>query len=270
MKKQINGVTYSFKMDGTGPAALLLHGFTGCKENWNNLQTLLSAQYQVITVDLIGHGKTDSPKDIERYKIESVCEDLKSLLVELNLKKVHILGYSMGGRVALAFACIYPEFVQSLTLESSSPGIQNEEDKKNRVSADEKLATKIEEEGVEAFIDFWEGIPLFETQRKLSLKKQLSIRSRRLQNNPIGLANSLRGMGTGKQPSYWDELSSINVPILLLCGELDEKFCFIAENMNKKLQNATINKVMAVGHAIHVEQPRIFGKIVLEHIQQNT
>ncbi|KAA0543156.1 2-succinyl-6-hydroxy-2,4-cyclohexadiene-1-carboxylate synthase [Bacillus sp. BGMRC 2118] len=270
MKRNINGVTYSFKMDGTGPAVLLLHGFTGCKENWDSVQAMLSSHYQVITVDLIGHGKTDSPTELDRYNIESVCHDIKKLLEELNLTKVHLLGYSMGGRVALAFTCIYPEIVQSLVLESSSPGLQDEVDREKRFFADEKLAAKIEEEGLEAFIDFWEEIPLFETQRKLSLKKQLSIRSQRLQNNPIGLANSLRGMGTGRQPSYWGNLESLDIPVLLLCGELDEKFCFTAENMNKLLQNATINKVMAAGHAIHVEQPRIFGKIVLEHIQQNT
>lgn len=270
MKKHINGMTYSFNMEGTGPAVLLLHGFTGCKENWDSLSTLLSTDFQVITVDLIGHGKTDSPNEVERYEIESVCNDIKTLLLELNLKKVHLLGYSMGGRVALAFTCLYPGFVQSLILESSSPGLLDEEEKKKRIQADEKLALMIENEGIEAFTDYWEAIPLFETQRKLSIKKQLSIRSQRLKNSPTGLANSLRGMGTGKQPSYWDKLSSINISVLLICGDLDEKFCFIAENMNKKLQNATINKVMAVGHAIHVEQPRIFGKIVLEHIQQNT
>src|SRR5690606_32796090 len=118
---------------------------------------------------------------------------------------------------------------------------------------------KILRDGIEKFVDYWENIPLFKTQKNINILAREQIRQQRLANNPIGLANSLKGMGTGAQPSYWDELAALDMPVLLLCGELDSKFCRISKEMQLLIKNADLVEVNEVGHAIHVEDPKKFG-----------
>jgi 2-succinyl-6-hydroxy-2,4-cyclohexadiene-1-carboxylate synthase len=267
MELKLNGITYSYMIKGEGHPFLLLHGFTGCKENWSFLVDLLSKNFMVIALDLIGHGSTQSPEDPDRYMFEPVCEDIDVLLEKLQIENVHLLGYSMGGRIALAFTILYPNRVTSLILESSSPGLKTEEERANRMESDKKLANDILQHGMTAFVDRWEEIPLFQSQRKLLPTKRTKIREQRLRNNPLGLANSLRGMGTGKQPSYWDKLSTLHIPAFFICGELDRKFCYIAEEMARRVRQSSICQVFQAGHAIHVEQPEFFGKIVVEFLQ---
>ncbi|MFS0864434.1 2-succinyl-6-hydroxy-2,4-cyclohexadiene-1-carboxylate synthase [Fredinandcohnia sp. 179-A 10B2 NHS] len=261
-----NGVNYNVRIVGQGEPLLLLHGFTGSIGNWDELIKGFETKFTCVLVDIIGHGKTDSPSNYERYSIETVAKDIIMILDSLHFKKVNVLGYSMGGRLALALALLYQERVSSLILESSSPGLRNEEERESRIELDRILANMIEEKGIKEFVSHWEGIPLFASQKRLSVEKRDNIRSQRLRNNPLGLANSLRGMGTGSQPSYWEQLSTLSVPTLLICGEFDSKFCLLADNMSKTIPNATVKKIKDAGHAIHVELPEIFGKIVIEFV----
>ena len=149
----------------------------------------------------------------------------------------------MGGRLALSYAMEYPHRVRKLILESSSPGLKTEEERKNRQIQDHKLAQFILDKGIESFVDYWENIPLFSTQKSLPEAKQQEIRKQRLQNSPTGLANSLKGMGSGAQPSWWDRLSEFEVETLLLTGSLDQKFCSIAEQMVREMKKANWMKV---------------------------
>jgi len=216
--------------------------------------------------DLIGHGETESPGDMARYDIKKAANDLKMLLDQLGIDKADFLGYSMGGRTAITFASLYPERVRKLVLESTTPGLVNPEDREARIRQDHKLAARIEQEGLEPFIDFWESIPLFQSQLNLPEEVREQIRSQRLRNNPVGLANSLRGMGTGAQPSWWDQLENFDFETLLITGELDEKFCKIATDMASRLPNPTHLTINGCGHAIHVEEREKFGTIVSEFL----
>ncbi|WP_449537346.1 2-succinyl-6-hydroxy-2,4-cyclohexadiene-1-carboxylate synthase [Ferdinandcohnia sp. Marseille-Q9671] len=261
-----HGVNYHVKVVGNGMPLLFLHGFTGSISNWKQVADSLKNHYTCVLIDIIGHGKTDSPTDFHRYSIPHVAQDIIQILDQLDIPKVTIVGYSMGGRLALATAILHQSRVENLILESSSPGLRTEEERFLRLQSDEQLARQIVLEGIKSFVDYWETIPLFSSQRLLSKEKQLEIRKQRLRNNPKGLANSLRGMGTGAQPSYWHRLSELSIPTLLLCGGLDSKFCNIAEQMNSSMYHASVKKIKNAGHAIHVEQPDIFGKIVNEFV----
>ncbi|MFT4417094.1 2-succinyl-6-hydroxy-2,4-cyclohexadiene-1-carboxylate synthase [Fredinandcohnia humi] len=263
---KVNGVHYNVNVVGKGEPLLFLHGFTGSLHNWDEIVDFMKNTFQCILLDIIGHGKTESPTDFQRYDIEMVAKDIDHILGALGLSKVNLLGYSMGGRLALAFSLNFQERVKKLILESSSPGLRTEDERNARRISDEKLANQIEQNGIESFVHYWENIPLFSSQNQLPVDKQLAIRVQRLSNNPLGIANSLRGMGTGSQPSYWDRLGELSAPILLLCGELDSKFCTLAELMSKCFQNVRVEKINDAGHAIHVEQPIIFGKIVSEFV----
>ncbi|GAE46122.1 2-succinyl-6-hydroxy-2,4-cyclohexadiene-1-carboxylate synthase [Mesobacillus boroniphilus JCM 21738] len=221
---------------------------------------------KLLMVDLIGHGETESPGDMARYDIKKAAHDLKVLLDQLGIEKTDMLGYSMGGRTAITFGSMYPERIRKLVLESTTPGLENPAEREARVEQDNKLAMKIETEGLERFIDFWESILLFQSQLNLPKEIREQIRSQRLRNNLVGLANSLRGMGTGAQPSWWDKLKTFDFETLLITGELDEKFCKIAADMASKLPNATHLSIIDCGHAIHVEEREKFGTIVSEFL----
>ncbi|PEC20985.1 2-succinyl-6-hydroxy-2,4-cyclohexadiene-1-carboxylate synthase [Bacillus cereus] len=262
MKVTLQGVSYEYEVVGSGEPLLLLHGFTGSIETWRPFISSWSEQFQIIVVDLVGHGKTESPEDVTHYDIRNVALQMKELLDYLHIDKAHILGYSMGGRLAITMACLYPDYVHSLLLENCTAGLESEEDRKERREKDERLADKIEREGIESFVSMWENIPLFETQKRLAQNVQEAVRKERLINNPKGLANSLRGMGTGAQPSWWDELKNLKLPVLLMNGEYDEKFFRILKNIEKCVPHAKFVKIDGAGHAIHVEQPEKFDTIV--------
>lgn len=266
MKTMINGVRYHVEQCGDGFPLVLLHGFTGAASTWKPFSPMWGDHSTLLMVDLIGHGETESPGDIARYDIKKAANDLKVLLDQLGIEKTDMLGYSMGGRTAITFASMYPERIRKLVLESTTPGLENLADREARVQQDNKLAMKIETEGLERFIDFWESIPLFQSQLNLPKEIREHIRSQRLRNNPVGLANSLRGMGTGAQPSWWDKLTTFDFETLLITGKLDDKFCKIAAYMASKLPNATHLSIIDCGHAIHVEEREKFGTIVSEFL----
>jgi len=145
------------------------------------------------------------------------------------------------------------------------------EDRIARKASDENLATFISEKGILAFVEKWENVPLFHSQKSLPAYKQEEIRKGRLKQMPMGLNNSLKGMGTGVQPSLWEDINQITAPTLLICGELDEKFCNIMGKMNNSINSARLEKVLNAGHAIHVEQEGKFVTIVsgfLNHIEK--
>ena len=254
---------YWYEVHGEGIPVVLLHGFTGSTETWNHVLHFMKG-IKVISIDLPGHGKTklENPR-----LMEECCKDLNHIFETLELDSFHLLGYSMGGRTALSYACLYPQRLQSLILESASPGL-SEAERIGRVENDKWLANKLEKEGIRSFVDFWENIPLFSTQKKLSDSVKEEIRKERLGQDVIGLATSLRYMGTGKQPSWWNDLLAISMPVLLLTGEKDEKFVQINKKMQKLIVSCKLKVCEDVGHAIHVENPEIFGKLVTEFVKE--
>lgn len=264
MYKTINNTVYWYEIEGKGEPVVFLHGFTGTGGTWDNIVARLPEDLQSLTIDLPGHGRTDSetPKDMERFS-----RDLVALFEYLQWTKVHLVGYSMGGRAALSFAVFYPDMVKSLTLESASPGLSDEHDKEERRQNDEQLAQRIQSDGVEAFVDFWENIPLFHTQKSLQKEVRNKIRTERLFQSAEGLAQSLQYMGTGAQPSWWDALQNFKVPVLLVAGGRDDKFTAINQSMQKQIPKAELTVVEGAGHAIHVEQPVVFGRIVSEFLK---
>ncbi|MBC1590462.1 2-succinyl-6-hydroxy-2,4-cyclohexadiene-1-carboxylate synthase [Listeria welshimeri] len=256
----VNGQTYyvTNTVNGEKPVLLMLHGFTGSNKTFQESITHLEEHFSIVAPDLLGHGKTDSPDEIARYSIERIVDDLVTILQELKIMQCFVLGYSMGGRVATAFASAHPEMVRGLILVSSSPGLAQKDLQKSRVQADNRLADMLESEGIRSFVDYWEKLALFASQEVLSDELKKRIRLERLAQNPNGLAMSLRGMGTGKQPSYWNHLADFTFPVLLMTGSLDEKFEKIAQEMQQLLPNSTHVTVQNAGHAVYLEQPNIF------------
>ncbi|MDX1567186.1 MAG: 2-succinyl-6-hydroxy-2,4-cyclohexadiene-1-carboxylate synthase, partial [Longimicrobiales bacterium] len=242
---------------GSGPATLLVHGFTGSVGAWGEeiLRGLTDAGRRVLAVDLPGHGLSDTPPDPERYDLPRVARDLTVVLDRLEISRPDWIGYSMGGRIALGAAVLHPDRVGRLILEGASAGIEDEARAEERRRADEALAERILAEGMERFVDEWMAKPVFRTQSRLPDSLLEAERDRRLTGDPLGLANTLRGLGTGHQPSFWGDLSRIRAPTLLLTGADDEKFTGIARRMADRIPEAIRVTVPRAGHTVHLERP---------------
>ncbi|WP_245843974.1 2-succinyl-6-hydroxy-2,4-cyclohexadiene-1-carboxylate synthase [Oceanobacillus rekensis] len=259
--------TYYYEVRGEGFPVVMLHGFTGSSATWQNFIDKWGSGYQIITIDLPGHGKTRTPS---LRSMEECLQDLNKLFQSLGLETFHLLGYSMGGRTALSYTILYPEQVSTLILESASPGLEDVKERRLRQKNDEMLAIRIEQEGVPSFVDYWQDIPLFHSQKSLPLKVQKIIRSERLSQTKEGLSLSLRTMGTGSQLSLWSRLRTLDMPVLMIIGELDPKFVAINKKMQSKLKSGNLKICEDAGHAIHVEKPRNFGKMVIGFLNGTT
>lgn len=259
---------YYYEQHGAGPPLLLLHGFTACTSNWSPLVEALAPKYTVITLDLPGHGRSTAPSDPAAYAMPAVARHINALLDHLHHPTPHLLGYSMGGRLALYMALHFPHRWRSLILESASPGLAQSSQREARVRQDEALAAFIEQQGIEAFVARWQALPLFATQKNLPPATQETHRALRLQNNPHGLANSLRGMGTGVQPSLWHQLPQLALPTLLIAGALDHKFVTIAGQMHRLLPDSQLVVVPHAGHTVHLEQSQAYAHLIGQWLQQ--
>jgi 2-succinyl-6-hydroxy-2,4-cyclohexadiene-1-carboxylate synthase len=264
----VDGLALNVERAGSGPPVVLLHGFTGAAAGWGPLVELLAPEFTTLAIDIVGHGQSDAPSDAGRYGMRRCVDDLAALLRALGYERACWLGYSMGGRTALQVAAHRPDAVSALVLVGATPGLRTEAERAERVAADEALAERIERDGVKAFVDYWEALPLFATQQALPPEARTSIRAGRLANRAIGLANSLRGMGAGAQTPLHERLGELTVPVLLLAGALDAKFSAIAAEMARALPDATMRVVEGAGHAAHIERAEAFGEAVLAFLRR--
>lgn len=263
-----NHATYHYIHEGIGEPLLLFHGFTASSESWKPLLPLLTPEYRIIAIDLPGHGKTQvASDDRTHFTMYDASIGVLTVLHHLQISKAVVCGYSMGGRVALDFACNHPKLVKSLILESASPGLKTEAEQEARRKADNELADKIEANGIEWFVDYWEKLSLWDSQTP---EQKAYLREQRLKNDPMGLANSLRGMGTGVMPSLWDELKNLPMPVKLIAGELDTKFAAISREMAQRIPNADLSIVQGAGHTVHLEKPEEYAELVLQFLDKHS
>ncbi len=265
---EVNGVHLNVESAGEGSPLVLLHGFTGSTATWASHIDEFARSHRVIAIDSLGHGLSDSPDDPARYGIGFASEDLIAVLDLLGVGKAALLGYSMGGRVALSVAIVAPERLSALVVESASPGLPDGEARRARADSDAQLASEIEQEGVEAFIARWERMPLFSSQSGLSAEARATLRDQRLGNSAKGLAGSLRGLGQGSQPPLHDHLPTVQAPTLFIAGELDPGYCRMGREVCGLIPRSRLAVVPDAGHAVHLEQPESFRDLVLEFLRE--
>jgi 2-succinyl-6-hydroxy-2,4-cyclohexadiene-1-carboxylate synthase len=247
------------RWEGEGPPLLLLHGFTGSRKSFAHLRERLAPHASALVVDLPGHGESPFEDDTT---FASTLKALQELLDELALPRVDVAGYSLGARVALGLAVEAGPRLRRMVLESGSPGLRRRRNRGERRREDEALATRIESQGVGAFVKAWEALPLFAGVRTLPAEVQEALRLRRLAGDAGGLALSLRRLGLGAQPSYWSALPRIRIPTLLLTGARDAKFTTLARRMAGELPLVWGHVFSGVGHAPHLEVPDAWAREV--------
>ncbi|MEO6862916.1 MAG: 2-succinyl-6-hydroxy-2,4-cyclohexadiene-1-carboxylate synthase [Microcoleus sp.] len=239
---------------------LFLHGFTGNNQDFSSVISLLSKNYCCLAVDLPGHGQTRVIGEESCYNMSNTAQALIDLLDDLQIDKCLLLGYSMGGRLALYMTLHFPERFEKVVLESASPGLKSEKDRSHRRQADSQTAQNLENSNIKDFILNWYDRPLFKSLKKSPKFDQLI--EARLANNPLELAKSLRNMGTGHQPSLWEKLAQNQISLLLLAGEDDDKFTTINAEITSLCPAATLKIIPNSGHNIHFENIDKFVTVV--------
>ncbi len=266
----VNGIHLNVKTRGTGSPLLMLHGFTGSAATWAQATTHFAPRHRVVAPDLLGHGRSDAPVHPSRYRADRSVADILAVLDQLRLRAVSVLGYSMGGRLALRLASTAPRRVAALVIVSASPGLRGTAARRARAAQDGLLADDIERDGVPAFVERWERLPIFATQASLPAATRERVRAERLGHSARGLANSLRGMGQGVQPPMHARLPLLRMPALILAGELDAPYCALGREMERLMPRARLAVVPGAGHAVHLERPEVFRRLVMEFLSQVT
>jgi 2-succinyl-6-hydroxy-2,4-cyclohexadiene-1-carboxylate synthase len=219
-----------------------LHGFTQTKSTGHQFRSILAGAYEVVTIDLPGHG--------ENASISASLDETADLLADaLPTESFILAGYSLGGRVALHVALRHPERLSELVLLSATAGMMNDNQRRARRARDEALATRIETIGTDAFLDEWLTQPLFASLPPDPLER--AARS----TDAKGLANSLRHAGTGTQDWLGSRLAELTVPTTMVAGAKDAKFIAEAVQLGEFVQHASISVVLDAGHAAHLERP---------------
>jgi 2-succinyl-6-hydroxy-2,4-cyclohexadiene-1-carboxylate synthase len=212
----------------------------GSSADWRVVAAAIGNLAFCIALDLPGHGASLELAP-EAYTIEGSARAVIHTLDQLDVERPVMAGYSMGGRLALY-------------LESASPGLESSGERKVRRRADEEKAERLESGDFEQFLSDWYKQPLFAPlARDEDLLRQTLAARRR--NDPTELARSLRGTGTGNQPSLWRELDGLAVPALAVAGGLDEKYATISSRMASISPCIVSELVRGAGHNVHDEAP---------------
>ena len=257
----IDNVSYHVSLRGEGMPLICLHGFGEAGDTWDKLQL---PGFRLYCVDFLGHGVSDRSHNPVLYQLDTVLRHLYTLIHTLVGEEPYgLMGYSMGGRIALQYAAMYePSRLLFLILESASAGIEDINERQERAARDEVLAHKIETHSIEWFEDMWSKLPIFETQQKLSPAVQHTIKERRLSNTPEVLAHTLRGTGQGMTPYVGNKISELEMEILYVSGSLDTKYDTIGQTVFGNCENVAHVSVAEAGHNVHTEMPDAFNDIV--------
>ncbi len=222
---------------------VLLHGFTQTRQSWR--RTIAAGRYRAIAPDLPGHGLASE----RRPASFSACAAYVRALAD---GPCTLVGYSMGGRIALYTAIMQPAVVERLVLVGATPGIADPAAREVRRLADLELADRIEAIGIQAFAAEWGAQPLFAGQEP---RVAAAANADRLRNTSAGLAAALRGLGAGVMEPLWDRLGELTIPVTLVVGERDAKFRAIAQQMAASIADCRLELVAGAGHAAQLERP---------------
>jgi 2-succinyl-6-hydroxy-2,4-cyclohexadiene-1-carboxylate synthase len=241
-----------------GRRLVLVHGFTQTARCWAPIDAdLAAAGHEVVSIDAPGHGGGDGGGDGSAIHERADLSEAAWLLAEAGGPGIYI-GYSMGARMALHVALHQRTVVRGLVLVGGTPGIADDAERATRRRRDHVLAQRVRDEGVDAFLQVWLAQPLF-----AGLPPSGRFDDERRRNSAEGLASSLELCGTGSQRSLWGELSTIDVPTLVIAGADDAKFAAIAQQTGEAIgPNATTALVPGAGHTAHLEQPAAFLDIL--------
>ena len=260
-----NGIYYkAYGLPGQSPV-LFLHGFMGNHEDWLKIIERLSQDYYCIAVDLPGHGNSNDAQLLrDSWDFENLCKKLYDLICSVTEKQITVIGYSMGGRIAQFFSVTYPEKVNKLLLESTSPGIESSQDRLKRLQQDENLAERLQNEALKDFLDTWYDQSIFYKIKQHP--EYTGMIQRKLLNNPGLLAQALLQYSIGNQPYLGKSIAVLRIPMQLLSGALDSKYCELMDDLDSRCLNSRHIILSDCGHNCHFEKPVLFAEHIAEFL----
>lgn len=248
------GALHAVHAGPAGAARLVfVHGFTQTGNSWKPVaEHFVRRGFDVLLVDLPGHGGSDHVRaDLRR------AADLLAAVGE----RATYIGYSLGGRVCLHLALMYPHLVERLVLLGAHPGLDSDDDRSARRHADDLVAARIREVGVHDFLREWVTLPLF--GGRTPSDEEFADRER---NTVDGLVSSLQLAGTGTQLSLWPRLRELTMPVLTLAGASDAKFAPLAAQLAAAVPNGRCELVADAAHAAHLERPGLVSALIDEFV----
>jgi 2-succinyl-6-hydroxy-2,4-cyclohexadiene-1-carboxylate synthase len=256
-----SGARIAYDAEGDGPVVTLLHGFTQSRFMWDDVIDALGADFRYVRLDLRGHGET-AVEPGGAYTMAACRADLLTLWDELGVERSHVVGYSMGGRLALYLADKEPARMLSLvtvsarTLPPAARGPRRE--------ADEELARAIEQKGIEWFVEHWSSQPMFAGEGRRGAGVGRALRERRLRNRPSELAASLRGMGAGVAEAA--DISRFDEAALFIAGAEDLPYVAAARELATGVRKGRCEIVAGAGHNVPAERPRELAALLRAHL----
>lgn len=244
---------------------LFLHGFLGNGRDWLPLAQSLAGDYHVLFVDLPGHGYSLAGEVGQEYTISTVAAAVADLARELS--EAVLIGYSLGGRIALATAVERGYKLGGLVLESANPGIEDAEERRQRAELDDQRARQLLRLGTKRFVEQWYQQDLFRSLHA-EPKRLAAMVAARSAGDAQELAVALRNLSVGRQQPLWDQLDSLKLPMLFVAGELDSRYVAIGRRIVEKAVNARLAIVADAGHNTHFEQPDGFANHLLGFLKQ--
>lgn len=242
------------------PALVMLHGFLGSKDDWSILMPSLSQYFHCICIDLPGHGANHLR--LASPGFSQVAAHIVAKISGLGIKQFHLLGYSLGGRIALHVAKDFPNALLSLTLESAHPGLTDDTQRDARAKSDGLWAKKLQQLPITAFLSLWYQQAVFNDLSKQQKQQLITLRSH---NDPLRLSNCYLATSLSLQQDCRAVLSQLSCPCYYLYGMDDTKFAQVAkdwqaENGKTQLQ---LQPLAAAGHNIHSLHPKLFSDTLL-------
>ncbi len=241
---------------------VLLHGFTGSPESWADVLEGVGPSVPALAPAALGHDGTPGPDAVRTFEAE--VDRLAGVIRARHGTGSHLVGYSMGGRLALGLLVRHTDLFDSATLIGASPGLTEPRKREARIARDEEWARLLEQEGIPTFVAAWEALPLFRTQESLLEERRARQDRIRRAHHPRGLARSLRVLGLGAMPDYRTRLARVKVPVRLVAGEADPKFRALAGEMAGLLPHATQTVVADAGHNVVLEKPEEIARLLRE------
>lgn len=229
----------------------LLHGFTGTPESLAKLGAAAGS----LALPLAGHCHTPPTPSFDA--------ELTRLANQLG-DRLGLFGYSLGGRLALGLLARHPRRFRHAIVVSAQAGLETDTERSARREADLRFVRLLREQGLEAFVEAWQALPLWQTQQALPEAARLAQRQERLRHDAEGLAQSLLGQGLGEMPDLRPLLAEVQTPVELVAGERDDKFVQLAHELCAILPRARLTIVPGVGHNVVLEKPTAVAQLLLE------
>jgi len=254
--------------DISAPPLLLLHGFLGNVADWSALVSLLENDFYLIAVDLPGHGAS-SWQELDNQGGQSFGHRLEQTLQavahhnRVDLSRISMLGYSLGGRLAMACATAFAHRIERLFLEGAHPGLVGEQARRERYHSDWHWAKRFAGEPLARVLHDWYRQPVF---ADLSEQQVQLLIAQRANGSGQQLAEAMMAFSLSKQPDYrralWQLKTEAQVPIHYIHGANDHKFAQLGQQLLSEQVISSVYSISQCGHNVHRQQPEAMAQLL--------